>query len=110
MIKLQQTPMRGVEDNLKIALSDTAINKLVGDLNKRSTYRVTIVAYGWGGPTFALVPGEQESDDYIEEYKGIKILVQEMLIEKFVGFRIDYTHFFLARGFYIQALNYGSKC
>jgi K+/H+ antiporter YhaU regulatory subunit KhtT len=46
MIKLQQTPMRGVEDNLKIALSDTAINKLVGDLNKRSTYRVTIVAYG----------------------------------------------------------------
>ncbi len=46
MIKLQQTPMRGVEDNLKIALSETAINKLVGDLEKRSTYRITIVAYG----------------------------------------------------------------
>lgn len=46
IIKLQQTPMRGVEDNLKIALSETAINKLIGDLDKRSTYRISIVAYG----------------------------------------------------------------
>lgn len=46
MIKLQQTPTRGVEDNLKIALSETAIKKLVGDLDKRSIYRITIVAYG----------------------------------------------------------------
>jgi hypothetical protein len=46
MIKSYKTPRRGVEDNLKIALSETAIKKLVGDLDKRSTYRITIVAYG----------------------------------------------------------------
>jgi len=38
--------MRGVEDNLKINLSETAIKKLIGDLDKTSSYRITIVAYG----------------------------------------------------------------
>jgi len=46
MIKVQQTPRWGVEDNLKIALTETAIKKLVGDLDKRSSYRIAIVAYG----------------------------------------------------------------
>ena len=68
------------------------------------------MSYGWGGPVFGLVPGEQQTDDYIEDYEGIKVVVENALIERFEGFNIEYSSFWLTRGFYIRALRYGSKC
>ena len=95
---------------MKISLTEQTLKKFKKDLSAHQTYRIKVNGYGWGGPLFAIVPGEQQTDDYIEEYEGIKIVVENSLIETFVGFNVDYSNFWLTRGFYIQALNYGSRC
>ena len=95
---------------VKISITEQALKKFKSDLSKQDTYRVIVKGYGWGGPQFGIVPGEQQTDDYVEDFEGIKISVESMLIETFGGFNIDYSSFWLTKGFYIQALIYGSRC
>lgn len=95
---------------MKIFATEAAIEKLKKDIAKRGNHRIAVTGFGWGGPQFGLVPGEQQTDDYVEEFSGIKILVENMLIEKFEGFKIEYSNFWLTRGYYIQAMKYGSRC
>ncbi|MBM7561850.1 hypothetical protein [Fusibacter tunisiensis] len=46
----------------------------------------------------------------MEEVEGINIFADADLINAHLGFKIDYSSFILTRGFYIQALHYGSRC
>ncbi len=110
MIKTRLVPYAGGGGQMKIAMTEAAVKKLTEDSKKNETHRVIITSFGWGGPVFGLVPGELQTNDYLEEYMGIKIVVEQSLIEKFEGYRIDYSNFWLTRGFYIQAMRYGSRC
>lgn len=40
------TPMRGVEDSMKIFATEQAIERLKKDIVKRGPYRITVVGYG----------------------------------------------------------------
>lgn len=102
--------MRGAEDSVKIFATEQAIERLKKDIAKRGPYRITVVGYGWGGPQFGLVPGEPQDDDYMEDFSGIQIFAEKLLIDKFEGFKVDYSNFFLTRGYYVMAMRYGSKC
>lgn len=102
--------MQGEEGHLKISATLDALTKFKKDAHKISVYRITITSFGWGGPVFGIVRGEQQTDDYVETFEGIKVVVENALVEKFGGFNIEYSNFWLTRGFYIRAQIYGSKC
>lgn len=93
-----------------ISLSDKALDQLKSDSNVTKSYRVLVVGYGWGGPTFGLVRDEQKETDYKEEKEGITLLADESLIEQFGGFQVEYSSFWLTKGFFVTAKNVRSRC
>ena len=95
---------------MKFTLTEKAIEKLKSEKNPHKGYRIKVMGVGWGGPTFGIVRDEQKENDYIEEIEGIYIFTDVELINAHLGFKIDYSSFILTRGFYIQALHYGSRC
>ena len=102
--------VQGEEGSRMISATPEALNKFQKDADKIQVYRITITSFGWGGPVFGIVRGEQQTDDYVESFEGINVVVEKTLIDKFRGFNIEYSNFWLTRGFYIRAQLYGSKC
>lgn len=37
-------------------------------------------------------------------------MVDSRLLEAYGGFKVDYSHFWLTRGFYVQAVNIKTRC
>lgn len=95
---------------MKISLTQSAIEKLKKESNPKSGYRINVIGIGWGGPKFGFVRDEQKENDYLEVIEGIKVFADTELIETHHGFKVDYSSFLLTRGFYVQALHYGSRC
>ncbi len=95
---------------MKFKLSEKAKTQLASDPNVTKAYRITVLGIGWGGPTFGLVRDEQKENDYFEEIEGIKLMVDRSLVDQFGGFNIDYSGFWLTKGFFISAFQYGSRC
>jgi HesB-like selenoprotein len=77
------------------------INKM-GTTSGDRHHRIHLQGIGWGGPVFTLVLDEQREDDYVENINGLKVLVNNDLIENYNEFEIDYTSRFLFKGFSVR--------
>ena len=79
------------------------IKKVLKEKNAASNkIRIFLAGIGWGGSTFNLALDEQKEDDvtYLED--NVAFVADKNLIEQYRGFKIDYSNFFLRRGFLIH--------
>lgn len=100
---------------MKIKLTNRAseeLKKILTEKNaKNQKIRINLKGIGWGGPSFNLALDEQKDDDEIMEVEGMTFLVSKKLLSQFQNFTIDYSKFFLQRGFSIYANDhYTSGC
>lgn len=100
---------------MKINLTDKAFKELKKLLAKKNTknqkIRIILKGVGWSGPRFNLALDEQKDDDESIDLKGMTFLVNKQLLSQFQNFTIDYSSFFLQRGFSVYAHgDYASGC
>ena len=82
------------------------IKKILKEKNATSTkIRIFLAGIGWGGPTFNLALDEQKENDKIYSEDNVNFIADKSLIDQFRGFKIDYSNFFLRRGFLIYPYN-----
>ena len=90
---------------MNIDITSKASEKLKNILEEKNTpsakVRIFLAGIGWGGPRFNLALDEQKGNDKIYSEDGIHIIADKNLIEQFKGFKIDYSNFFLMKGFSI---------
>ena len=90
---------------MNIDITSKAIEKLKDILEeKKSTtakVRIFLAGIGWGGPRFNLALDEQKENDKNYSEDGIHIIAEKNLVDQFKGFKIDYSNFFLQKGFSI---------
>jgi hypothetical protein len=64
--------------------------------------RVVFGGNGWGGPRFSVTLDEFKDDnDTVVELNGIKIVFETRFSNILNGSKIEYTDFWLTRGFYL---------
>ena len=79
------------------------IKKVLKEKNATSKkIRIFLAGIGWGGPTFNLALDEQKENDEIYSEDSVDFIVDKSLINQFRGFEIDYSNFFLRRGFLVH--------
>ena len=79
------------------------IKKIFTEKNTTSKkIRIFLAGIGWGGPTFNLALDEQKENDEIYSEDSIDFVADKSLIEQYRGFKINYSNFFLQRGFSIH--------
>lgn len=97
-----------------IQLTNNAITQLNKLKEKRGLtdiiVRVIIKGLGWGGPIFGIALDEQKENDYEQENDGIKLVVEESLLNQFQGFKVDYRNGWVFKGFEVYASRNGSSC
>ena len=82
------------------------IKKVIKDKNATSKkIRIFLAGIGWGGPKFNLALDEQKENDEIYREGSVDFVTDKSLIEQYSGFKIDYSNFFLQRGFLIHPYN-----
>jgi len=90
---------------MNIDITNKASEKLKNILEEKNTpsakVRIFLAGIGWGGPRFNLALDEQKENDKNYSEDGIHIIADKNLIEQFKGFKIDYSNFFLMKGFSI---------
>ena len=90
---------------MKIDITSNASGKLKNILEEKDAssakVRIFLAGIGWGGPRFSIALDEQKENDKIYSEDGIHIIADKNLIEQFKGFKIDYSNFFLTKGFSI---------
>jgi len=90
--------------NIKItkkALVET--KKVLKEKNATSKkIRIFLAGIGWGGPTFNLALDEQKENDEIYSEDSVDFIADKSLIDQHRGFKIDYSNFFLQRGFLVH--------
>ena len=64
--------------------------------------RIFLAGIGWGGPTFNLALDEQKGNDEIYSEDNVDFIADKSLIDQHRGFKIDYSNFFLQRGFLVH--------
>ena len=64
--------------------------------------RIFLAGIGWGGPRFNLALDEQKENDKIYSENNVDFIADRSLIDQYGGFKIDYSNFFLQRGFLIH--------
>ncbi len=91
---------------MNIKVTNKALNEIKKVLKeKKSTskkIRIFLAGIGWGGPTFNLALDEQKENDEICSEDSIDFIADKSLIEQYRGFKIDYSNFFLQRGFLVR--------
>ena len=95
---------------MKVKLSQSAIEKMNGTKMRKTGFRINVRGIGWGGPILGVVQGEQRENDYVTNVSGINIYVAEDLIGQYSGFDIEYSSFFLTRGYSVIPRQNKSKC
>ena len=76
------------------------IQKVLKEKNLTSKkIRIFLAGIGWGGPTFNLALDEQKENDKIYSKNNVDFIADRSLIDQYEGFKIDYSNFFLQRGF-----------
>ena len=79
------------------------IKKVLKEKNITSKkIRIFLAGIGWGGPTFNLALDEQKENDKIYSEESIDFIADKILIDQYRGFKIDYSNFFLRRGFLVH--------
>ena len=91
---------------MNINVTNKALNEIKKVLKeKKSTskkIRIFLAGIGWGGPTFNLALDEQKENDKIYSEDSVDFIADKSLIDQFIGFKIDYSNFFLQRGFLVH--------
>ena len=78
------------------------IKKVLKEKNSTSIkIRIFLAGIGWGGPRFNLALDEQKENDKIYTEDSVGFVADKSLIDQYRGFKIDYSNFFLQRGFLI---------
>jgi len=91
-------------------MSIKVTNKALGEIKKvleqknatNKKIRIFLAGIGWGGPSFNLALDEQKENDEIYSEDGIDFVADKSLIDQYGGFKIDYSNFFLQRGFLVH--------
>lgn len=79
------------------------IKKVLKGKNSTSKkIRIFLAGIGWGGPTFNLALDEQKENDKIYSKDSVDFIADESLIEQYSGFKVDYSNFFLQKGFLVH--------
>jgi len=90
---------------MKINVTNKAldeIKKVIKNNNATSKkIRIFLAGIGWGGPTFNLALDEQKENDEIYSEDSVDFVADKSLINQYKGFKIDYSNFFLQRGFLV---------
>ena len=91
---------------MNINVTNKALNEIKKVLKEKNAtskkIRIFLAGIGWGGPTFNLALDEQKENDKIYSEDGVDFIADESLIEQYRGFKIDYSSFFLQRGFLVH--------
>ena len=91
---------------MNINVTDKALNeikKVIKEKNAASKkIRIFLAGIGWGGPTFNLALDEQKENDETYSENNVDFIADKSLIDQFSGFKIDYSNFFLQRGFLVH--------
>jgi len=90
---------------MNINITNKALDKLKKIFEEKngssSKIRIFLAGIGWGGPRFNIALDEQKENDNVYSEGEIHIIADKNLIEQFKGFKIDYSSFFLVKGFSI---------
>ena len=79
------------------------IKKVLKEKNSTSIkIRIFLAGIGWGGPRFNLALDEQKENDEIYPEDSVDFIADKSLIDQYRGFKIDYSNFFLQRGFLVH--------
>jgi len=81
------------------------IKKVLKEKNSTSAskkIRIFLAGIGWGGPKFNLALDEQKENDEIYSEDSVDFVADKNLIDQYKGFKIDYSNFFLQRGFLVH--------
>ena len=79
------------------------VKKVLKEKNSTSIkIRIFLAGIGWGGPTFNLALDEQKENDEIYSEDNVDFIADKSLIDQYRGFKIDYSNFFLQRGFLVH--------
>ena len=99
---------------MKIVTTDIALKELDSIKKQKSLnsmdVRIYIQGHGWGGPSFGIALDEQTEDDYSIEVSSGKIVVENILLDRYQGFEIDYANSWLTKGFVVRPYTGGSTC
>ena len=91
---------------MNINVTNKALNEIKKVLKeKKSTskkIRIFLAGIGWGSPTFNLALDEQKENDKIYSEDSVDFIADKNLIDQYRGFKIDYSNFFLQRGFLVH--------
>ena len=91
---------------MNISVTHKALNEIKKVLKEKNTtskkIRIFLAGIGWGGPTFNLALDEQKENDKIYSEDSVDFIADESLIDQYRGFKIDYSNFFLQRGFLVH--------
>ncbi len=75
---------------------------LTGKNSTTKKIRIFLAGIGWGGPTFNLALDEQKESDETYSEDSDDFIAEKSLIDQYRGFKIDYSNFFLQRGFLVH--------
>ena len=91
---------------MKISVTNKALDEIKKVLKEKNTtskkIRIFLAGIGWGGPTFNLALDEQKENDEIYSENSVDFVADKSLIEQYRSFKIDYSNFFLQRGFSVH--------
>ena len=91
---------------MNINVTNKALNVIKKVLKEKNStnrkIRIFLAGIGWGGPTFNLALDEQKENDKIYSEDSIDFIADESLIDQYRGFKIDYSNFFLQKGFLVH--------
>ena len=91
---------------MNINVTNKALDKIKKVLTEKNTtskkIRIFLAGIGWGGPKFNLALDEQKENDEIYSEDNVDFIADKSLTDQFSGFKIDYSNFFLQRGFLVH--------
>jgi len=91
---------------MNINITKKALTEIKNVLKEKNTaskkIRIFLAGIGWGGPTFNLALDEQKENDEIYLEDSVDFIADRSLIEQYRGFKIDYSNFFLHKGFLVH--------
>ena len=91
---------------MNINVTNKALNEIKKVLEGKNAtskkIRIFLAGIGWGGPRFNLALDEQKENDEIYSEDSVDFIAEKSLTDQYGGFKIDYSNFFLQRGFLIH--------
>jgi len=89
---------------MQIHIDENTIEEMKKQLKKEGNiYRIAMMGFGWGGPSFEIVQGELSNEDEVYEQDGIKIAADGDMAFFFQNVRIKYIKTFFGGRFVLMS-------